>query len=34
MALTDEALTRAADARDVDPAKVVELAEEVRRGAG
>ena len=34
LALTDEALARAADARDVDPAKVVELAEEVRRAAG
>jgi nitrilase len=34
LALTDEALTRAADARDVDPATVVELAEEVRRAAG
>ena len=34
LTLTDEALTRAADARDVDPAKVVELAEEVCRGAG
>ena len=34
LALTDEALTRAAEARDVDPAKVVELAEEVRRAAG
>jgi nitrilase len=34
LALTDEALTRAADAHDVDPATVVELAEEVRRAAG
>ena len=34
LALTDEALARAADARDVDPAQVVELAEEVRRAAG
>jgi nitrilase len=32
--LTDEALARAADSRDIDPAKVVELAEEVRRAAG
>jgi hypothetical protein len=31
LALTDEALARAADAHDVDPAQVVELAEEVRR---
>jgi predicted amidohydrolase len=34
LALTDEALARAADAYDVDPATVVELAEEVRRAAG
>jgi predicted amidohydrolase len=33
-ALTDDALARAADSRDVDPATVVELAEEVRRAAG
>jgi hypothetical protein len=33
-ALTDEVLARAADARDVDPATVVELAEKVRRAAG
>ena len=34
LALTDEALTRAAEAHDVDPATVVQLAEEVRRAAG
>ncbi|MFO1375910.1 MAG: carbon-nitrogen hydrolase family protein [Steroidobacteraceae bacterium] len=34
LALADDALARAADARDVDPAKVIELAEEVRRAAG
>jgi nitrilase len=34
LALTDEALARAAEARDVDPATVVELAEEVRRAVG
>lgn len=34
LALTDEALTRAADTHDVDPATVVELAEEVRRAVG
>ncbi len=33
LALTDDALARAADARDVDPARVVELAEAVRRAA-
>jgi len=33
LALTDKALARAADARDVDPAQVMELAEEVRRAA-
>ena len=34
LALTDDALTRAADVHDVDPATVVKLAEEVRRAAG
>jgi nitrilase len=34
LALTDEALARAAEAHDVDPATVVEFAEEVRRAAG
>lgn len=34
LALADDALARAADARDVDPAKVIELAEDVRRAAG
>lgn len=33
-ALTNDALARAAEARDVDPARVVELAEEVRRATG
>lgn len=33
-ALSDDALQRAADGRDVDPDKVVELAEGVRRAAG
>ena len=33
-ALTDDALARAADAHDVDPARVVALAEEVRRATG
>src|SRR5512134_571302 len=33
-ALTDDALARAADSRDVDPATVVALAEEVRRATG
>jgi hypothetical protein len=34
LALTDEALARAADSHDVDPATVVELAEEVRCATG
>jgi len=34
LTLKDEALMRAADTHDVDPATVVELAEEVRRAAG
>lgn len=33
-ALSDDALSRAAEARDVDPEKVVELAESVRRATG
>jgi nitrilase len=33
-ALSDDALQRAADGRDVDPEKVIELAEGVRRAAG
>jgi len=32
--LNDDALKRAADARDVDSDKVIELAEGVRRAAG